>query len=124
MPLQPDGNGLELGRFRRDERQLGLRQPAGVGRRAEARGELVPPGDAQPMLVQGARVLVAATQDRDVADAGEVRREEAADYTGADYADALDSVLRSASTPCAASARGSSCQSDPGSSGSEKISRS
>ena len=80
--------------------------------------------DPEPVLAQGARVLLAAAEDGDLADAREVAREEAADDPGADYADALDSVLRSASIPLPASSRGSSCQSESGSSGSEKISRS
>ena len=70
------------------------------------------------------RVLLAPAEHGHVADAPEMPREEAADHAGADYADAVDSVLRKASTPRTASARGSSRHSDPGSSASEKISRS
>jgi hypothetical protein len=85
---------------------------------------LVAPADPQRVLVQGAGVLLAAAEDGDLADAREVAREEAADDPGTDYTDALDSVLRSASIPLSASSRGSSRQSESGSSGSEKISRS
>ena len=82
------------------------------------------PRHTQAVLVQRARVLVAAAEHGHLAHPPEVPREEAADHPGSDYADALDAILRKASTPRFASSRGSSCQSDPGSSASEKISRS
>src|SRR4030095_11320069 len=76
------------------------------------------------VLVQRGGGLVAAAEHRDLADTAEVTSVEAADHAGADYADAVDSVLRNWSSPRSASSYGSSRQSDPGSSESEKISRS
>jgi hypothetical protein len=52
-------------------------------------------------------VFLAAAEHRDLGDAAEMAREEAADHAGADYADALDAVLRSASRPRRATSRGS-----------------
>ena len=69
-------------------------------------------------------MLLPPREHRDLADAAEVAGEEAADRSRADYADALDTTLRSCCTPCVASSYGSSRQSDPSSSASEKISRS
>lgn len=124
MALQAGGRIRELGRLCRDDRQLGLRELGGVGRRTERGLELVPARDAQAVLVERPRVLLAAAEDADLADACQVAGVEAADDPAADYADALDSVLRIASIPRAASSRGSSFQSESGSSRSEKISRS
>jgi hypothetical protein len=124
VPLEPAGRGGELGGLRRDYHEVGLRQRLGVGCRREPGREVGAAGDPQPFLVQRARVLLAATEDGDVRHAAEVAREEAADHPGADYADALDTVLRRASSPRSDSSRGSSAHSEPGSSASEKISRS
>src|SRR5207248_6105709 len=101
---------------------LGLGQVGRVGGSLHAGDEVVPSGDSEAVRVQGLGVLIAARQDRDLGHAAEMSGEEAADHAGADYADALDSVLLSASIPRAASSRGSSRQSEPSSSASEKIS--
>ena len=80
----------------------------------------MPAGNTEALVVQRPGVLVAAAEDGDLGDAGEVGGIEAADDASADYANALDS----ASTPRRASSRGSPFHSESGSSGSEKISRS
>src|SRR5512133_989980 len=121
---KPLRNGWELGSLGRDDRKLGLGQLGRVGRGLQARGDVTPPGDAQALIVERAGVLLPPREHRDLADAGEMAGVEAADHAGADYADALDTALRSRSTPREASSRGSSRQSDPSSSASEKISRS
>ena len=86
---------------------------AGSVEARSARDEVAPARDAQPVLVQRSGVLLAAAEHRDLGDAAEVAGEEAADHAGADYADAVDAVLRRASSPRRASSRGSSRQSDP-----------
>src|SRR5205085_3431742 len=101
-----------------------LRQLRGIGCRLHARDEVAPAGDAQAVLVQRRGVLLAAAEHRDLGHPPQMAGEEAPDHAGADYADAVDNVLLSASRPRLASSRGSSCQSEPGSSASEKISRS
>src|SRR5262249_45870382 len=95
-PLQPRGGCLELSRLRRDADELGHRQLGGVGGRGEHGPELGTPWHAQALLVQRARVFLSPTDNRDLADSREVRREQAADHAGADYAEMLDSVLRNA----------------------------
>ena len=82
------------------------------------------PETRNPCSFSAAGVLLTAAEHRDLGDAAEVAGEEAADHAGADYADAVDAVLRRASSPRRATSRGSSRQSDPSSSASEKISRS
>jgi hypothetical protein len=77
-------------------------------------------GDAKAALVERPRVLLATAEDGNLSDACEMGRIEAADNAAADYANTFDS----ASTPRSASCLGSSFQSESGSSGSEKISRS
>ena len=121
---EPLGNRLELCRLHGDDRELGLGQRFRTGRCANRRVEIVTAGDTKTTLVQGRGVLVAPAEDRGLADAAEMAREEAADDAGSDYADALDRTSRTRSTPRAASPRGSSRQRESGNSASEKISRS
>jgi hypothetical protein len=112
--------GVELRRLGRDDDELGIVKLCRVGGGLQLRGEVVAARDAEAMLVERSGMLLAATEDGDVADAGEVPGLEAADHASADYANTVDS----ASTPRRASSRGSSFHSESGSSGSEKISRS
>src|ERR671931_625417 len=85
---------------------------------------VVSSSDPETEFVERRGVRLAAAQDRRLANAGEMPREQAADHAGADYADALDRTSRTRPTARAASSRGSSCHRDPGSAESEKISRS
>ena len=121
---EPRRSGFELGRLRRDDRRSGSGSSDGSVAACTVVTKSLRPETRRPCSFSARACSVAAAEHGHLGDAAEVPRVEAADHAGADYADALDTVLRSCSRPRTASSRGSSCQSEPGSSGSEKISRS
>ena len=83
-PCELRGERLEVGALAREDRELGvLRQVGRIGRRGELRGEVGAAGDAQAVLAQRRRVLLAPRQHRHVGDAREMPGEERADRAGA-----------------------------------------
>ena len=79
---------VDMGRLGRDDAQVGVPELGRIGRRLELGREVVAAGDAEAVLAQRLRVLLAPRQDDDVRNLREMRRVQAADGTGPDDADA------------------------------------
>ena len=86
FPPSETGGGFHPGRLRRDDPEVEVRKLARVGLSAYASGEIVPPGDGQPFLVERPCVLLPAREHGDVRNGCEMGGEEAADRSRADDA--------------------------------------
>lgn len=79
---------VDMGRLGRDDAQVGVPELSRVRRRLELGREVVAARDAQALVAQRPRVLLAPREDDDVRNLREMRRVQAADRPGPDDADA------------------------------------
>jgi hypothetical protein len=83
------GGGVEVGRLRRDDDEIGAGELGRVARRPKLRGEVALAGDPQAVALERGRVFGTPGQHGDVGDPREVRRVQAPDHAAADDAHAL-----------------------------------
>ena len=79
---------VDMGRLGREDAQVGIPELGRIRCRLELGREVVAAGDAEAVLLECLRVLLAPRQDDDVRYLREMRRVQAADRPGADDADA------------------------------------
>ena len=79
---------VEMSRLGREDAEVGIPELGRIRCRLELGREVVAAGDAEAVLLECLRVLLAPRQDDDVRYLREMRRVEAADRPGADDADA------------------------------------
>jgi hypothetical protein len=68
MTFERGGRLVEMRGLGRDDAEVGVSELGRIGRRLEAGGEVVAAGDAQAVLVERPRVLLAARENDNVGD--------------------------------------------------------